>query len=156
MAILQKANKHLINKVLRASLPLLLGACTLPRWPVHAPMTSAFGLRLDGWWPEIHRGVDLAVSSGTPVHSMDEGQVEFAGTMRGYGTTIILRHGSGTRTLYAHLSELRVKAGERVNHGQVIGLSGATGAVTGPHLHFEIRRWGRPEDPVTLLGGHAR
>jgi murein DD-endopeptidase MepM/ murein hydrolase activator NlpD len=128
-------------------------ACSLPRWPVAAPMTSAYGLRLDGIWPEVHRGVDLAVDTGTPVHAMDEGEVEFAGVMRGYGTTIILRHGRSTRTLYAHLSEVRVRVGERVDHGAVVGLSGATGDVSGPHLHFEIRRNGHAEDPVNLLGG---
>ena len=128
-------------------------ACSLPRWPVAAPLTSPYGLRLDGLWPEIHRGVDLGVDTGTPVHAMADGQVEFAGTMRGYGNTVILRHGASTRTLYAHLSELRVRTGDPVSHAQVIALSGATGDVSGPHLHFEIRQGGRPVDPVLLLGG---
>ena len=137
-------------------LPLALTlatACSLPRWPVAGPMTSAWGLRLDGLWPEIHRGVDVGVDTGTPVHAMDDGQVEFAGSMRGYGNTVILRHGVSTRSLYAHLSEFRVRTGDSVSHAQVIALSGATGDVSGPHLHFEILRNGRSEDAVLLLGG---
>lgn len=128
-------------------------ACSLPRWPVAGPVTSAYGLRLDGIWPEIHRGVDVAVDNGTPVHAMDDGEVEFAGEMRGYGITVILRHSPTTRTLYAHLSELRVRSGDHVEHAQIIALSGATGDATGPHLHFEILHYGRPADPVMLLGG---
>jgi len=66
---------------------------------------------------------------------------------------VVLQHGANVRTLYAHLSKLNVRAGQRVTARDVIGLSGRSGNATGPHLHFEIRRWGRPEDPVTLLGG---
>jgi murein DD-endopeptidase MepM/ murein hydrolase activator NlpD len=132
---------------------LYLSNCALPRWPVEAPVTSPFGLRLEGWLPDIHRGVDLAVPTGTEVHAMRRGTVEFAGTMSGYGNVIILRHGGDLRTVYGHLSELRVRAGDDVEGRQVIALSGATGNVTGPHLHFEIRRGGHAEDPVPLLGG---
>ena len=132
---------------------LLLTGCSLPRWPVQAVVTSPYGVRLDGWLPEIHRGVDLGVPTGTEVHAMKSGTVDFAGVMSGYGNVIVLRHSGGTRTLYAHLSELRVRQGERVEGRQVIALSGATGNVTGPHLHFEVMRGGHAEDPVPLLGG---
>ena len=84
---------------------------------------------------------------------MRSGTVDFAGVMSGYGNVIVLRHNAQTRTLYAHLSEVRVREGERVEGRQVIGLSGASGDVTGPHLHFEILRGGHAEDPVPLLGG---
>lgn len=115
-------------------------------------MTSPFGVRVTRIMPQIHKGVDVAVPTGTPVKSMKGGRVVFAGTMSGYGHTVILEHGS-TRTLYAHLSELRVRTGERVGAHQVIALSGASGNASGPHLHFEILRRGRHEDPVPLLGG---
>lgn len=116
-------------------------------------MTSPFGLRLRGIRPDLHRGVDIAVPVGTPVHAMAAGRVRFAGVQRGYGTVVWLDHGGSVLTVYAHLSALRVRAGEAVRGGQVIGLSGASGDATAPHLHFEIWRWGRQVDPVPLLGG---
>jgi murein DD-endopeptidase MepM/ murein hydrolase activator NlpD len=135
---------------------LTLSGCSVPRWPVDGSMTSPFGLRRDGLSFRIHRGVDISVPTGTPVRSMAPGRVAFAGTMRGYGTVIIIDHGRGVRTVYAHLSELRVVTGQAVAGRPVIGLSGATGRVTGPHLHFEIQRRGSAEDPVPLLGGTPR
>ena len=133
---------------------LFLAACGLPRWPVQGPITSPYGLRLVGWSPELHRGVDIAVPDGTPVVAMSAGVVVLAGTMSGYGTVVVLRHHGSTRTIYGHLSELRVKTGDRVGAGQVIALSGHSGNARGPHLHFEVQRWGEAEDPVPLLGGH--
>lgn len=127
--------------------------CGIPRWPVVAPMTSPYGLRFAGVLPGAHRGVDLDVPHGTPVRAMSDGQVRFAGVMSGYGNVIWLDHGGSVLSVYAHLSEIHVAAGTLVRGGSVIGLSGATGDVTGPHLHFEIWRWGRPVDPVPLLGG---
>jgi murein DD-endopeptidase MepM/ murein hydrolase activator NlpD len=129
------------------------GACGLPRWPVDAPLTSDFGLRLRGWRPDIHRGVDLDVPAGTEVRAMAGARVRFAGVMRGFGNVVWLDHGWGVVTVYAHLSTIGVRQGDSVRAGQVIGLSGATGDVTAPHLHFEVRRWGREVDPVPLLGG---
>lgn len=116
-------------------------------------MTSAFGVRWQGWLPEIHRGVDIGVPDGTPIATMAPGTVRFAGTMRGYGTVVWMDHGGDVLSVYAHLSEARVVTGEGVASGQIIGLSGRSGDVTGPHLHFEIWRWGRQADPVLLLGG---
>nr|PZN91434.1 MAG: hypothetical protein DIU52_02360 [bacterium] len=132
---------------------LLPLGCSIPRWPAHGPITSPFGLRFDGIRPEIHRGVDIALPEGTPVMAMKRGRVRHAGPLGGYGLTVIIEHGPTLVTLYAHLSEVRVRAGEEVQGKQVIGLSGRTGNATGPHLHFEVRRWGRYEDPVPLLGG---
>ena len=135
---------------------VLLAGCALPRWPVHAPVTSDFGVRLRGFWPDVHQGVDMDVPSGTPVGAMATGTVRFAGVMRGFGNVIWIDHASGILSLYAHLSEIRVQPGERIGAGQIIGLSGATGDVTAPHLHFEVWRWGRPVDPVPVLGGLPR
>lgn len=132
---------------------LLLAGCVVPRWPVDGPMTSAFGVRWRGWLPDIHRGVDIAVPDGTPITTMAPGSVRFSGTMRGYGTVVWMDHGGDVLSVYAHLSETHVTTGEQVGEGAVIGLSGRSGDVTGPHLHFEIWRWGRQADPVLLLGG---
>ena len=140
-------------KILVAGILLVLSGCALPRWPVDAALTSPYGLRLNGILPDLHEGVDLAAPMGTPVLAMRSGIVHFAGTMGGYGNVVILQHGTNTRSVYAHLSELHVRSGERVEGRQVIALSGASGNATGPHLHFEIQRWGRAEDPVLLLGG---
>jgi len=139
-----------------ATAALLAAGCAIPRWPVDAPLTSPFGLRLRGIRPDLHRGVDLAVPVGTPVRVMAPGTVRFAGTQQGYGTVVWVDHGSSVLTVYAHLSELRVRAGDRLSGGDVLGLSGSTGNVTAPHLHFEVWRWGREVDPVPLLGGRPR
>ena len=127
--------------------------CHLPRWPVEARLTSGFGLRMLGITPDIHRGVDLDVPTGTTVGAMAAARVRFAGVMSGFGNVVWLDHGGGVLSVYAHLSEIHVRAGERVSPGEALGLSGATGDVTAPHLHFEVWRWGRPVDPVPLLGG---
>ena len=84
---------------------------------------------------------------------MAGGQVRFAGTMAGYGQVIWLDHGRTILSVYGHLSQIDVRAGERVRRGQVIGLSGQSGNAAGPHLHFEIWRRGWEVDPVVLLGG---
>jgi len=138
---------------LTAAAALLAAGCAVPRWPVDAPLTSPFGLRLRGIHPDLHRGVDLGVPEGTPVRTMAPGTVRFAGTQAGYGKVVWVDHGSGVLTVYAHLSELRVRAGDRLGARDVLGLSGSTGDVSAPHLHFEVWRWGREVDPVPLLGG---
>ncbi|MEX2472735.1 MAG: M23 family metallopeptidase [Gemmatimonadota bacterium] len=135
-----------------ALLALGLAGCSLPRWPVEAPMTSAYGLRFSGIVPGTHRGVDLDVPHGTPVRAMADGHVRYAGTMSGFGNVVWLDHGGSVLTVYAHLSEIHVSVGTLVRGQSVIALSGASGDVTGPHLHFEVWRWGRPVDPVPLLG----
>lgn len=141
-----------------ALLGLLLGAagCAIPRWPAVGPLTSDFGVRFRSLLPEVHRGVDISVPTGTEVRAMAPARVRFAGTMSGYGQVVWLDHGGGVLTVYAHLSEIRVRAGEAVEGRQVIGLSGRSGDVTAPHLHFEVWRWGREEDPVSLLGRFPR
>jgi murein DD-endopeptidase MepM/ murein hydrolase activator NlpD len=144
----------------KLALALLIAAatagCGIPRWPVDARVTSDFGLRLRGSRPDLHRGVDLDVPTGTPVRAMAQARVRFAGVMRGFGNVIWLDHGGAILTVYAHLSDIRVREGETVRGGQVIGLSGATGDVTTPHLHFEVWRWGHEVDPIPLLGGRPR
>lgn len=130
----------------------LLAACSIPRWPVHGTMTSPYGLRMRGLSPGLHHGVDIAAPEGSPVRAMKSGRVEHAGAWGGYGLSVVIAHGSNVRTLYAHLSRIDVRSGDRVGGGTVIGAVGRTGNATGPHLHFEVWRWGRAEDPVPLLG----
>ncbi len=132
---------------------LLLPGCSIPRWPVEGSVASPFGLRMRGFWPDVHRGVDIAAPAGTEVRAMRGGTVTVAGTMGGYGRVVYIDHGRGLTTIYAHLSEYTVQRGERVQHRQVIGRVGSTGNATGPHLHFEVLRNGRALDPVPLLGG---
>lgn len=132
---------------------ILLVGCTIPRWPVAGPMTSAFGMRWSGLLPGLHRGVDIAVPEGTEVRAMAPGLVIFSGTMDGYGNVVWIDHGGEVVTVYAHLSESRVRIGDAVRGHAVIALSGKTGDASGPHLHFEIWRWGGERDPVQLLGG---
>jgi murein DD-endopeptidase MepM/ murein hydrolase activator NlpD len=147
------ALKHALLLLLAAS---ALAGCSIPRWPVdNGIMTSPYGVRVrsGGWMPSLHHGVDIAAPAGTPIRAMQNGRVEHAGAWGGYGLSVVIRHGRSTRTLYAHMSRLDVREGDRVRGGQLIGAVGSTGSATGPHLHFEVWRWGRPDDPVPLLGG---
>jgi murein DD-endopeptidase MepM/ murein hydrolase activator NlpD len=132
---------------------IMLAGCGLPRWPVDGAVTSPYGVRRMGTLPSIHRGVDMQAPHGTEVRVMSAGTVRFAGTMRGYGNVVWVDHPGNILTIYAHLSEIRVRPGERVRARRVIGLSGASGSASTPHLHFEVWRRGRPVDPVPLLGG---
>jgi murein DD-endopeptidase MepM/ murein hydrolase activator NlpD len=86
-----------------------------------------------------HLGVDYAAPTGTPVRVVGEGVVDFAGWQNGYGNVVHVRHGADRLTVYAHLSRIDVRKGQRVDQGQHIGAVGATGWATGPHLHFEFR-----------------
>ena len=139
----------------RTLLALLLCAplgCALPRWPAPGPLTSPYGLRTLGVRPDMHHGVDLGVPLGTDVHAMASGTVTLAGAKPGYGLAVEIDHGWGWSTLYGHLSAVDVQVGERLRAGTRLGASGNSGISTGPHLHFELRRFGRSRDPVPLLG----
>jgi murein DD-endopeptidase MepM/ murein hydrolase activator NlpD len=122
-------------------------------WPVHGPITSPFGMRTDpvtGRY-QLHSGIDIGADYGVPITASADGNVIFAGWYGGYGNAIIIDHGSGYSTLYAHCSAMYVTANQPVRRGQAIGAVGATGWATGPHLHFEIRRNGVPIDPLSRL-----
>lgn len=123
--------------------------------PVAGEYTSFFGWRTHPVFGDArhHDGVDIAAAEGTPVVSAKSGVVKMADWMGGYGLAILVDHGNGYQTLYAHLSQLHVQTGETVAQGQVIGAVGSTGLSTGPHLHFEIRRQGQPVDPLPYLRG---
>jgi murein DD-endopeptidase MepM/ murein hydrolase activator NlpD len=124
-------------------------------WPVHGRVTSRFGLRRDPLSGEtsFHPGIDLAVPEGTPVHAVASGRVVESGWRGGYGKVVVVDHGQGYSSLYAHNRELLVSCGAWVDGGFPLALSGSTGRSTGPHVHFEVRRGGVPVDPRALVGG---
>jgi len=97
-----------------------------------------------------HLGVDYAAPSGTPVRTVGDGTVEVAGWQNGYGNVIQIRHGNDRTTVYAHLSRIDVRKGQRIEQGQRIGAVGSTGWATGPHLHFEFRVHGQHQDPLRI------
>lgn len=140
-----------MRRLLLACLVLLAG-CAVPRWPVDGTLISPYGIRREGVGVDIHEGVDIRVPTGTPVRAMAPGTVTFAGTMRGYGYVVMIDHGGGVTTVYAHLAEVRARDGQQIRDHDVIGLSGSSGNASTPHLHFEILRGGTSEDPVPLLG----
>lgn len=115
--------------------------------------TSGMGMRLHPIFQtmHVHKGVDYAAPLGTPAFTVGDGVVEFAGVQGGYGNTVIVRHGSGHTTLYAHLQRIQVRKGQTVSQGQVVGTVGSTGWSTGPHLHFEFRVNGVYTDPQRII-----
>ena len=121
--------------------------------PAVGRLTSGFGMRIDPITHEVggHPGLDIAVPVGTPVVAAEAGTVVRAGAAGTYGNLVVLRHPDGLETRYAHLSEVHVTVGQHVGAGQDIAASGATGRVTGPHLHFEVRKDGKPLDPRPYL-----
>jgi murein DD-endopeptidase MepM/ murein hydrolase activator NlpD len=120
------------------------GGCIFPS---RGPVTSEFGSR----WGRLHAGIDIGAPTGTPIWAAKSGTVIFAGTQNGYGSTVIVDHGGGMTTLYAHQSRIATSNGAQVSQGQVIGYVGSTGQSTGPHLHFETRYGGSPRNPRGCL-----
>jgi len=123
--------------------------------PVQARRTSPFGHRpdpIDGTM-DFHTGLDLGAHAGAAVKAAGGGKVVRASDAGGYGNLVIIDHGHGLETRYAHLQGFSVKVGDVVNAGDVVGQVGATGRVTGPHLHFEVRRDGQPVDPSGEING---
>ena len=115
-------------------------------------VTSGFKMRfhpiLQVW--KAHLGVDYAAPTGTPVRSVGDGVVEFAGVQNGFGNVVKIKHQGQTSTVYAHLSRINVRMGQTVSQGQNVGLVGMTGWTTGPHLHFEYRINGVYQDPLSM------
>jgi murein DD-endopeptidase MepM/ murein hydrolase activator NlpD len=135
----------------QASEPLWKGSF---RSPVPFSPTDSFGTRrmFNGELASIHRGTDFHASSGTPVVAANDGVVIIAQGMFYEGNLVVIDHGQNFSTQYMHLSKIEVQVGEHVHKGQRLGLSGATGRVTGPHLHFGVRWQGMYVDAVLLLG----
>jgi murein DD-endopeptidase MepM/ murein hydrolase activator NlpD len=116
-------------------------------WPVNGPVVSGFGMR----WGRLHAGVDIAVPTGTPIRAADSGRVILLGWTGGYGNYTCIDHGGGFSTCYAHQSRYGTSMGASVRQGQVIGYVGCTGHCFGPHLHFETRVNGVPQNPLNYL-----
>lgn len=123
------------------------------QWPINARVSSEFGYRIHPIYRtrRLHAGIDLGAGSGTPIRAAADGTVLSAGWRGGYGNAVVISHGGGISTLYAHQSSIAVSAGTRVPRGQVIGYVGSTGQSTGPHLHFEVRVNGSPTNPRAYL-----
>jgi murein DD-endopeptidase MepM/ murein hydrolase activator NlpD len=127
------------------------------QWPVDGQIISRFGDRSDPFSGEggFHAGVDITANTGTPVYAAADGIAVSAQYAGRYGRLVVIDHGAGVSTLYAHLSRFQVVAGEEIRLGQLIGYSGASGRVSGPHLHFEVRQGGNPVNPSRFLSGAA-
>lgn len=146
-------NGALATPVAGSAMLLNAGLWRPSLWPVRGRITSSFGERMDPFNGEgaFHSGLDIAVSFGTPVHASAAGEVVYSGFMNGYGRTIIINHGHGLRTLYAHMSALAVTIGQHVQRDEVVGFVGMSGRSTGAHLHYEVRINNAPVNPIRYL-----
>jgi len=122
-------------------------------WPVNGRLLSYWGMRTDPFSGDgsFHAGVDISASIGTPVKATADGVVSLCDWSGNYGRLLIVDHGSGIQTYYAHLSRFDVIPGQEVRRGQIIAASGASGRVTSPHLHYEVRVHGNPYNPYGYL-----
>jgi murein DD-endopeptidase MepM/ murein hydrolase activator NlpD len=122
-------------------------------WPVEGAITGSFGDRLDPFNGEgtFHAGIDISCPYATPVRAAADGVVTSTVRESGYGLTVVIDHGRGLSTVYAHLSGFYVAAGQWVLGGEIIGLSGRSGRSTGPHLHYEVRNGDAPDNPLRYL-----
>ena len=135
------------------------GKVSIPsRMPVDSPkFTSGFGMR---WHPvtggrHAHKGIDLAVPTGTPVHAPADGMIARAEWFSSYGLYVQIEHGGNLETRYGHMSRLNVAAGQMIHKGDVIGFVGTTGRSTGPHLHYEVRVAGVAVNPIPYMQGDS-
>ncbi|HET8948292.1 MAG TPA: M23 family metallopeptidase, partial [Candidatus Polarisedimenticolia bacterium] len=117
-------------------------------WPIQGLITAPFGRRGK---EDHHEGIDIDGQTGDPIHAAASGTVVFAGTHGDYGRTVVIDHGDGLRTVYAHASILKVQEGDPVRIGETIAEVGHSGNARGSHLHFEVRRDGRPVNPIPFL-----
>jgi murein DD-endopeptidase MepM/ murein hydrolase activator NlpD len=133
----------------RATTPSDLGF----QWPVEGTVTSPYGYRIHPVYGtrKLHSGIDVGAPGGTPISTAADGTVIFVGSKGGYGNTVIVDHGGGITTLYAHMSSFSTSDGASVARGDVIGGVGQTGTATGNHLHFEVRVDGATTDPIPYL-----
>lgn len=150
------AGTRTLDRTTKPAAPAHHAAYTLP--VSHAPIGTPYHASGSSWASGYHTGVDFLVGTGTSVKSVAAGTVVTAGWGGSYGYQIVIRHADGDYSQYAHLSQISVKAGQKVNSGQRIGRSGSTGNATGPHLHFEIRTgpdYGDDIDPLRYLRNHG-
>ncbi len=122
-------------------------------WPTKGWISRGYGRKYDPFtgYKQMHHGLDIANHRGTPIIATADGRVASVGRNSGLGRMVVLNHGYGFRTRYAHLSEINVKRGQAVKRGDVIGLMGSTGYSTGPHLHYEVIRNGKTLNPLKYI-----
>jgi lipoprotein NlpD len=116
-------------------------------WPVNGTINSGFGAR----GASFHDGIDVGAPEGTPIRAIERGEVIYSDELRGYGNLVIIRHPEGIISVYAHNEVNLVREGQTVARGEIVAKVGSTGRVTGPHLHFEIRRNNTAQDPLRYL-----
>jgi len=141
---------HVILAGIPTRVPVTPGPAAPRRWPLDEPGVITRGQLPQDAGRETHPGIDIAIPTGTPIRASGGGTVSRTGHDAEYGLFVLVSHPEGYETMYGHASRLIVSAGDEVNTGQVIALSGSTGRSTAPHLHFEIRRGGRSIDPRSL------
>jgi murein DD-endopeptidase MepM/ murein hydrolase activator NlpD len=149
LAALEQASQRLqahLQSVVPAGPPPVPSAAGFI-WPVDGPVVSGFGPR----WGRMHEGVDIAVGFGTPIRAAAGGTVSYAGWLGGYGNLVVVEHGGGLSTAYAHQQRIYVSVGQQVGQGETLGEVDSTGNSTGPHLHFEVRINGTAVDPLGYL-----
>jgi murein DD-endopeptidase MepM/ murein hydrolase activator NlpD len=130
-----------------------LAAATPSIWPTHGWLSSSMGNRVDPLTGgrDFHPGLDISADKGDPVYATADGKVTHAASAGNYGNLVIVEHGYGLETRYGHLSTFKIKVGQQVRRGDLLGLVGSTGRTTGPHLHYEVRANGRILNPLRLL-----
>jgi murein DD-endopeptidase MepM/ murein hydrolase activator NlpD len=130
-----------------------LAAATPSIWPTHGWLSSSMGNRVDPLTGgrDFHPGLDISADKGDPVYATADGKVTHAASAGNYGNLVIVEHGYGLETRYGHLSTFKIKVGQQVKRGDLLGLVGSTGRTTGPHLHYEVRANGRILNPLQLL-----
>lgn len=149
-----RAGDQLVIPILRNSnTTQVSNSRTIFNWPVDGRITSGYGNRRHpvSGRNDFHSGVDLAAPYGTAIRAAASGRVSFVGWMGGYGRVVIVDHGNGYETLYAHNSQILVSDGQRVNNGAAIARIGTSGVATGPHVHFEIHSNGNHQNPMNFL-----
>jgi murein DD-endopeptidase MepM/ murein hydrolase activator NlpD len=149
---LQAASAELEQRLRVSSASVDVGSLPAPSasgfiWPVNGAVVSGFGPR----WGRMHEGVDIAAGFGTPILAAAAGTVSYAGWLGGYGNLVVVEHGGGIATAYAHQQQIYVSLGTSVSQGQQLGEVGSTGNSSGPHLHFEVRVNGSAVDPLGYL-----
>lgn len=164
MAEIAQVNNLDVSQVLKVGTTLVLPGASLRtvpvvsrssgfKWPIQGSLTSSYGWRIHPMTGQqaFHDGLDIAAGSGTPIGAAAGGTVKYAGWLGGYGRLVIIDHGDGLETRYAHMSSINVSKGQVVSAGHTIGYVGQTGDATGPHVHFEIRKNGRTLNPRDYL-----
>jgi hypothetical protein len=147
-----QAEQARLNAIRRPDTPITFFAQGMA-WPARGRISGVFGSQriLNGQPRAPHLGLDVAIPTGTPIHASMGGRVSLAQDLYFTGNTVVVDHGHGVATLHAHMSRMDVAEGQPVGQGEPLGLSGATGRVTGPHLHFALFWFATPVDPQPLL-----